>query len=719
MAYSMEFRHRRTRREHSELDTIFDDGSPASLWTCRLMAAGGALEPEYWSELAPGSDELCFDDDGESDAERRGRREEMVARRLARFRARLEQLEAAPLDESLPEFVNVRHVALRLGLRDIERAVLAFAVCLGLRGNLSDAFDRALSLNGGKLYATIALALACTPEEARAALHHDSPIVAAGIVSADRCFDPSSEQRITVNASFSHALRREYIASEEMFAHFFTPGTATQLGLDDFPHVRDGARLALRLLAAATRERAPGTNVLIHGHPGVGKTDLARVIAREIGASLFEVASQDEEGEGLPSSGRLTAYALSQRILASSQGAIVLFDEIDAALSGGRRRRWSRSPFGDPELGLDKAWMNRTLEKNPVPAIWVANHGESIDPSLLRRFRFILEVREPPPAVRKVMIRRYLGSLEVSDAWLTRVARDSRVAPGHIENAAAAVRLSGVETTAEVESTMSRVIDGCVDLQGPSRMRPAVPLDLGEWSSQWVNSSIPLPPILEGLTRESSGTVLLYGPPGTGKSAFAHQVAATVGRELVAKRASDLLSMWVGQNERLIAEMFAEARAANAVLLLDEADSFLGDRSGAHQSWEVSKVNEMLVQMEAFQGIFLCSTNLVETLDPAVFRRFALKIRFDPMHSNQRWGLFCRTLEAFGIGPDEALRSAIDRLSLLTPGDFAAVVRKARLLGAPKDAAALVESLREEQRMNPKGRAKEIGFGSQVAPGAR
>ena len=698
---------------HLEPDTIFTDGSPASLWTCRLMAASGALEPEYWSEAGPGCELSVFcDDDDTADADLRAHGREESARRLARFRARLEQLEASPLDESPPEFVNVRHVALRLGLGDIEQSVLAFAVSLGLRESLSEVFDRALAVGGGRLYATLAVALGCAPEQVRSALDHDSPIVAAGMVAVDSCFDKHSDQRIAVSPSFSHALRREYVASEDMFAHFFTPGAVTQLGIEDFPHARDAVHLVLRLLTAASRERAVGVNVLLHGHPGVGKTELARMIARESGASLFEIASQDNDGEGLPSSGRLTAYALSQRILAAQRGAIILFDEIDEAITTSRRRRWTRLPFEEPEPGLDKAWMNRTLEKNPVPAIWIANHGENLDPSLLRRFRLVMELREPPAAVRKGMIRRYLGSLDVSDAWLTRVARDSRVAPGHIENAAAVVRLSGVESPAEVEATMSRVIDGCVDLQGTCRMRPPVPLDLGEWSPQWVNSSIPLPPILDGLTRESSGTVLLYGPPGTGKSAFAHQVAATVGRELIAKRASDLLSMWVGQNEKLIAEMFAEARAANAVLLLDEADSFLGDRGGAHQSWEVSKTNEMLVQMEAVQGIFLCSTNLVETLDPAVFRRFALKVRFDPMRPDQRWGLFCRTLEGFGVAPDEALRPAIDRLSLLTPGDFAAVVRKARLLGAPKDAAMLVESLQEEQRMNPKGRAKEIGFGA-------
>ena len=62
--------------------------------------------------------------------------------------------------------------------------------------------------------------------------------------------------------------------------------------------------------------------------------------------------------------------------------------------------------------------------------------------------------------------------------------------------------------------------------------------------------------------------------------------------------------------------MFEEA-CHDAVLLLDEADSFLQDRGGAHASWEVSQVNELLTRMEDFDGLFICSTNRLESLDTA------------------------------------------------------------------------------------------------------
>ena len=65
-----------------------------------------------------------------------------------------------------------------------------------------------------------------------------------------------------------------------------------------------------------------------------------------------------------------------------------------------------------------------------------------------------------------------------------------------------------------------------------------------------------------------------------------------MGLEVVQKRASDLMSMWVGGTEQRIAAAFAAARDAEQFLVFDEADSLLADRRFAQRSWEVSQVNE-------------------------------------------------------------------------------------------------------------------------------
>ena len=143
------------------------------------------------------------------------------------------------------------------------------------------------------------------------------------------------------------------------------------------------------------------------------------------------------------------------------------------------------------------------------------------------------------------------------------------------------------------------------------------------------------------------------------------------------------------------------------------ADSVLQDRSRAVRSWEITEVNELLMQMEAFEGLFVCATNLFDTLDAAALRRFSFKIRFDPLAPDQRWRLLAATLKARGVtvGGDERVRAALDQLSRVTPGDFAAVARRVDLMGTGVTAAEFVAELAEEEKVKPgAGRGRRIGF---------
>ena len=82
--------------------------------------------------------------------------------------------------------------------------------------------------------------------------------------------------------------------------------------------------------------------------------------------------------------------------------------------------------------------------------------------------------------------------------------------------------------------------------------------------------------------------ILFYGPPGSGKSALSRYIADRVDRTILCKRASDLLDAYVGETEKRIRAAFEEATSEDAVLVIDEADSFLHNRDQAVRSWEVS-----------------------------------------------------------------------------------------------------------------------------------
>jgi SpoVK/Ycf46/Vps4 family AAA+-type ATPase len=194
--------------------------------------------------------------------------------------------------------------------------------------------------------------------------------------------------------------------------------------------------------------------------------------------------------------------------------------------------------------------------------------------------------------------------------------------------------------------------------------------------------------------------LLLSGPPGTGKTAFGHHLAVVSGCDLLIKNGSDLLGCFVGQTEAAIAGAFREAQRSNAILLIDEADSFLTDRSRARQQWEASMVNEMLRQMDAGRARFIATTNRAELLDRATARRFTLNIRFTAMTVDQAAAMFELR---FGQPCPAALR----RIEGLTPGDFAQAADRASLLGG-EEGAELVRWL--ECAVADRDEGRPIGF---------
>ena len=125
--------------------------------------------------------------------------------------------------------------------------------------------------------------------------------------------------------------------------------------------------------------------------------------------------------------------------------------------------------------------------------------------------------------------------------------------------------------------------------------------------------------------------MLLYGVSGSGKSHYAQWLAQELKMPFIKKRCSDLIDKFVGESEKRIRDAFREAREKKAVLLFDEADSFLFDRKYADREHEVMSVNEFLTQMEDHPYPFIMTTNLKDKIDKASLRRFVFKIKYDYM----------------------------------------------------------------------------------------
>jgi SpoVK/Ycf46/Vps4 family AAA+-type ATPase len=132
----------------------------------------------------------------------------------------------------------------------------------------------------------------------------------------------------------------------------------------------------------------------------------------------------------------------------------------------------------------------------------------------------------------------------------------------------------------------------------------------------------------------------------------------------------------VGESEQNIARAFREAQAGDSLLFFDEADSFFYPRKDALQSHEKKFTNELLAQLDDYQGIVIFATNDIEGLDHAAIRRFRFKIQFLPLKPEgimHFYRLLLSPLVTGGGNPGSNERLRLLSIQNLTPGDFAVV----------------------------------------------
>ncbi|EIJ74375.1 AAA family ATPase [Haemophilus haemolyticus] len=441
------------------------------------------------------------------------------------------------------------------------------------------------------------------------------------------------------------------------------PAIEPSLSLEDFAYLNEMKTMMLDYLQSSFATHRKGANILIYGAPGTGKTELATLLGKVLSVSVNNITYMDEDGDVISAEDRLNKCRFAQKVL-EGQSSLLIFDEIEDVFRAGF--------FERSVAQKNKAWMNQLLENNNVPMIWLSNSVSGIDPAFLRRFDLILEMPDLPLKNKSALITQ-LTEGKLSPAYVQHFAKVRSLTPAILSRT---IQVAKELNTSNFAETLLMMFNQTLKSQNKPKIEPLV-LGKADYNLDYVACNDNIHRISEGLKQSKKGRICCYGPPGTGKTAWAAWLAEQLDMQLLLRQGSDLLNPYVGGTERNIAQAFEQAKADNALLVLDEVDTFLFSREGTNRSWERSQVNEMLTQIERFEGLMVVSTNLIEVLDPAALRRFDLKLKFDYLTLKQRLDFAKQQAEILGLPllSKEDL-SQIESLNLLTPGDFVAVARR-------------------------------------------
>lgn len=494
----------------------------------------------------------------------------------------------------------------------------------------------------------------------------------------------------------------------------FSPVAVEALPLEDFPVEKSIVDMMLGQLAS---DKEAPTHILLYGAPGTGKTSFAHALGAAAGLRVYLVSTERKQGS-------FPGQAVIEANLHLTKGGcegLVVGDDMDATINTLRGFSYSGE-------ARDKAWLNELLDRRGVRMIWIVNDIEGIEDSVKDRFSFSLEFKPLDEERRRILWDRIARLNKVKrllpDAYIQTLAARHPVSARAISLAIRQAKTLKHATPTQFRQALDRMLvanEKLVDAPHPKASESAVER---RFSRKALNIDCSLDFLMDDVGRMNRELrkggeklrmfrgLLFYGSPGTGKTELARHIARELERKLVVKRASDLLSPFVGVAEKNLAKAFREAEEAGAVLLLDEADSLVYSRGGTSHSWETQLVNEFLVQLELFEGIVICTTNRFDDLDEAVYRRFRHLIRFDPPRFDGRAALYESLLAPLAAGSAPAVAIAeLRALDGATPGDFR-VVRDRFIFHRPSEVSH--EQLVSELRMvleRRKGVGKrQLGF---------
>jgi SpoVK/Ycf46/Vps4 family AAA+-type ATPase len=584
-----------------------------------------------------------------------------------------------------------------LGLERTEAALTAVALACVECQDIPRAMDLGDSMKEAAIMEVSARVAGIPVADAIEALGRPSPLRAGAEKPFGR-HKPEPSDHFNVPWRVAHLVKSGSHDVERIVRLFFQSAPPAELTL---AHFRDQPRVlqvVREMVSGLMLRPRKGVNILIHGAPGTGKTQFVRALSEAVGGRLLEVGVVDADGDPINPRARIGSLQACLSALERVNNGLVVLDEAEDIFPCD-----VRDFFGSRRSDRHKGWLSGVLESNPRPVFWLCNRIDQIDPAYLRRFDIVTEMRGPGRAARAQMVDEVFENAALPDSLRAQLAGDASLSPAHLRKIADVLGDLHVSDSEAVHSAVACLVAERRKADGSA---PANQAERAiRYRPECTHADTDLTALAEALGKLPEARVCLYGPPGTGKTEWALHLAQTHGMDVLVRRGSDLLGPYVGQTEARVAAAFREAEDRGALLLVDEADSFLGRRERTRSGWEVGMVNEFLQALERFRGLCVVTTNFMDGLDPASARRFDFKIRFEWLRADQVEGLFCELLDGLGIKgePPAGVLQQVRSAGCLAPGDFANVARQNRLVKLHSTPQAIAEALLREVRFKDRG----------------
>jgi transitional endoplasmic reticulum ATPase len=458
----------------------------------------------------------------------------------------------------------------------------------------------------------------------------------------------------------------------------------------------------------------PPRGVLLHGPPGTGKTLLARAVANETGAFFFLINGPEimSKMAGDSEANLRRAFEEAEK----NAPAIIFIDEIDSIAP---KRDKTNGELERRIVSMLLTLMDGLKGRGQVVVIGATNRPNTIDPALRRfgRFDRELEIGVPDETGRLEILHIHTKNMKLhEDVDLESVAEQTHGFVGaDLAQLCTEAALNCIREQMDIIDIEEEVIDAeildamavhqthfedALQTVNPSSIRETVVSvpdvkweDIGGLEQvkkdliEMIQYPIEYPEIYTKYGQKPSRGALLWGPPGCGKTLLAKAIANECSSNFISIKGPELLTMWFGESEANVREVFDKARmAAPCILFFDELDAIakarggsLGDAGGAGDR----VMNQLLTEMDGInpqkQVFFIGATNRPDIIDPALKRpgRLDQTIFIDLPDFPARVAVFKACLRKSPVDPDVDLEWLAERTEGYSGADLHGVCKLA------------------------------------------